>query len=90
MSEYRDYIFAARIIDQANAILGNGPKCPWTAEDMRDLASSVAAEHGVVGKCPQCNTEVVANGSARIMRHRNPIGQDCTASGQWFAIAVPE
>ena len=88
MADYHDYIIAANLIDQANAMLGNGRKCSWTAEDLRDLASSVAAEKGVTGTCPQCRQPVEANTSARIRRHRDSIGKDCTASGQWFHMAV--
>ena len=88
MGEYRDYIFAARIIDQANAMLGNGKHASWTADDMRDLASSVAAETNTPGVCPVCAKPVHANTSARVAKHRDGAGNICTASGQWFVIAV--
>lgn len=88
--EYRDYVFAARVIKQANARLGNPERCSWTADDMYDLASSVAAEAGTEGKCPMCNATVFATDSARVRGHINSKGQKCTASGQWFHIAAVE
>ena len=89
-SDYRDYIFAARITEKANAFCGNGPKVSWSADDWRDLASSVAAEDGTPGTCPICNTQVYANSSARVQKHRDGNGNVCGASGQWFHVAVAE
>jgi len=86
--DFRDYVQAARITEKANLFLGNGPRTPWTADDWRDLASSVAAETGQPGRCPICAEEVEATSTARVSRHKNKIGQICTASGQWFHIAV--
>ena len=87
-SDFRDYVFAARTIQRANAFLGNGDKCSWTADDFLDLASSVAAENGAPGECPMCNKEVHANSSARVQKHMDGAGKLCVASGQWFHIAV--
>jgi hypothetical protein len=88
VSDYRDYVAAARTIRKANAMLGNGDKCAWTADDLFDLASSVAADQDIPGRCPMCATRVLANSSARIAKHVNNLGKVCTASGDWFHIAV--
>ena len=88
MSDYREFVSAARTIRKANALLGNGDNCAWTADDFYDLASSVAAEQDMPGTCPMCNHEVRANSSARIAKHLDGVGKMCTASGQWFSIAA--
>jgi len=90
MGEYQDFVFAARTINKANALMGNREECAWTADQLYDLASSVAAEAGTAGRCPICSREVYANSSARVQKHRAGNGDMCTASGQWFHIAVSE
>lgn len=87
-SEIREALAAAVATDKANARLGNGDKCPWTAEQWRDYASSLMAEAGMEGCCPVCRNVVHSNSSARIMRHRDNVGADCAASGLWFHVAV--
>ena len=86
--DYRDYIAAARTIRKANAMLGNGERCSWTSDDFFDLASTLAAEQGLPGRCPLCNKEVRATTSVRIAKHLDGAGKMCNSSGQWFHIAV--
>jgi len=88
MGDFRDFVFAARIIRKVNAALGNGDNCPWTMDMFFDLASSVAAEYNENGQCPLCNGDVHATTSARISSHRNADGVQCPTSGHSFHIAV--
>lgn len=85
---YRDFIWAARIIDEANARLGNGDNASWTAADMRQLASSVASEEHATAPCPVCRNTVQATTTARITSHRDSSGRMCPAAGLAWHTAV--
>lgn len=89
---YRDYIFAARMIEQANTLLDYGPTAAWTAQDLRDLAASVAAEEHVESHCPICRKPVTAAEYSPIpviTMHEDTFGRPCVASGQPLFTALP-